>query len=117
MKSFSVILGARNTAAAGRRFTRKDDQLIRTLTAEHFPDGFTILNADGGWYDPKRKVFVEEQARQILICTEDRGALRAWCGALARVLRQKELLVVELGPARTFRAGKAGALVEEGSLR
>jgi hypothetical protein len=103
MKCFSVILGARNTAAAGRRFARKDELLIREITARHFPDGFTILNADGGWFDPQRKAFLEEEARQILICTADRRALQNWCAALAAALRQKELLVVELGAARTFR--------------
>lgn len=103
MHCFSLILGARNTPAAGRRFSRIDDELIRELTARHFPDGFTILNADGGWFDPERRSFVEEAARQVLICTADRRALRAWCMALARALRQKELLVVELGAARMFR--------------
>ncbi len=103
MHCFSLILGARNTPAAGRRFSKADDELIREITARHFPDGFTILNADGGWFDPERQAFVEEAARQILICTSDRGALGAWCEGLAGALRQKELLVVELGVARTFR--------------
>jgi hypothetical protein len=103
MHCFSLILGARNTPAAGRRFSRSDDEMIRELTARHFPDGFTILNADGGWFDPERRTFVEEAARQILICTADRRALGAWCAALASALHQRELLVVELGVARTFR--------------
>ena len=77
--------------------------MIRELTAHHFPDGFTILNAEGGWYDTERRIFVEEAARQILICTADLRELKAWCAALAGALRQKELLVVELGVARTFR--------------
>ncbi len=103
MHCFSLILGARNTPGAGRRFSKADDEMIRELTARHFPDGFTILNADGGWFDPQQRVFVEEAARQVLICTSDRRTLRAWCAALAGALRQKELLVVELGVARTFR--------------
>lgn len=103
MHCFSLILGARNTPAAGRRFSRKDDALIRDLTARHFPDGFTILNAEGGWFDPVRARFVEEEARQVLICTKNKKALRAWCAALAGALSQKELLVVELGVARTIR--------------
>ncbi len=103
MHCFSLILGARNTPAAGRRFSKRDDEMIREITARHFPDGFTILNAEGGWYDPERREFVEEAARQILIRTADLRALRAWCAALAGALRQKELLVVELGAARTFR--------------
>jgi hypothetical protein len=117
MHCFSLILGARNTPAAGRRFSKKDDEMIRALTAHHFPEGFTILNADGGWFDPERRTFVEEAARQILVCTPDRGALQAWCAALAGALRQKELLVVELGVARTFRykASDAPREVSEGS--
>lgn len=109
MHCFSLILGARNTPAAGRRFSKLDDEMLRELTARHFPDGFTILNADGGWFDPERRTFVEEAARQVLICTSDRQALGAWCAALARALHQKELLVVELGVARTFRYKAAGA--------
>lgn len=103
MHCFSLILGARNTPAAGRRFSKKDDGLIRDLTAAHFPEGFTILDAGGGWFDPERKIFVEEEARQILVCTANRRTLRTWCAALAKALHQKELLVVELGVARTYR--------------
>lgn len=102
MKCFSIILGARNTPSAGRKFTRKDDKAIRELTADYFPDGFTILNADGGWFDPQRGKFIEEESRQVLVCTSDRQVLRKWCAALAVALQQKELLVVEIGEARTF---------------
>lgn len=108
MKCFSLILGARNTPAAGRRFLKKDEALIRSLTARHFPDGFTILDADGGWFDPARKSFVEEASRQILVCAGGRAPVRAWCADLAHALGQKQLLVVELGTARTFRYRKSG---------
>jgi hypothetical protein len=118
MKCFSLMLGARNTPAAGRRFLKKDDALIRSLTARHFPDGFTILDADGGWFDPGRKSFVEEASRQILVCAGARGAIRAWCADLASALGQKELLVVELGTARTFRfKPRPAANVSRGSDR
>lgn len=90
-------------SSKGRRFLKKDDLRLRTLTARYFPAGFTILNAAGGWFDPKRKRFIEEEARQILICTADRRALRNWCRELADALHQRELLVVESGTARTFR--------------
>jgi len=116
MHCFSLILGSRNTPSAGRQFSRLDDELIRELTARHFPDGFTILNADGGWFDPERRTFVEEAARQVLICTSDRRALRSWCAALAQALHQKELLLVELGVARAFRyrAARAPRAASEG---
>jgi hypothetical protein len=103
LKCFSLLLGARNTPASGKDFTASDDERIREITFRHFPDGFTILNADGGWFDPAKKRFIEEASRQILVCTAQRGDLRAWCAELAQALKQQELLVVEIGPAAAFR--------------
>lgn len=104
MRCYSLLLGARNTPAATARFSAKDEASIRAITFRHFPDGFTILNADGGWFDPSKKNFVKEQSRQILICTWQPRKLAAWCAELATVLKQEELLVVELGRAATFTA-------------
>ncbi|HTO04213.1 MAG TPA: DUF3574 domain-containing protein [Opitutus sp.] len=104
MRCFSLLLGARNTPAATARFSAKDEACIRMITFRHFPQGFTILNADGGWFDPSKKTFVEEQSRQILICTSEPRKLAAWCEELASALKQDELLVVELGRAATFTA-------------
>src|SRR5687768_980527 len=103
-KCFSLFLGARNTPGAGKHFTREDDDLIRSLTFRHFPDGFTILNAEGGWFDPTQKRFIEEDSRQILVCAAGMRALRPWLGELAGALKQKELLVIEVGPASAFKA-------------
>lgn len=103
LRCFSLLLGARNTPG-GKRFTRADTARIHAITFRHFPDGFTILNADGGWFDPQRGRFIEEASRQILVCAPNRRALRPWCDELARALQQQELLVVEVGPASTFRA-------------
>lgn len=103
MKCYSLLLGARNTPAAGKRFSAADEARVRDITFRHFPDGFTVLNADGGWFDPTRKKFVEEDSRQVLVCAADRRQLRAWCHELADALKQKELLIVELGPATTYR--------------
>jgi hypothetical protein len=104
---YSLILGARNTPAAGQHFSPADDELIRDITFRHFPEGFTILNADGGWFDPARRKFVEEDSRQILVCASQRSDLKAWCGELSRALQQEELLVVELGPAAIFARAQA----------
>ena len=105
LKCYSLLLGARNTPAAGKRFTRNDEERIREITFRHFPDGFTILNADGGWFDPQRG-FVEEESRQILVCAASMQALRRWCNELAVGLSQKELLVVEQGPASVFKRSR-----------
>jgi len=102
-KCFSLLLGARNTPAAGKHFTPADDEQIRSLTFRHFPAGFTILHASGGWFEPTRKRFVEEDSRQILVCTSDVRSLRPWLDDLAGALQQKELLVIELGKPMTYR--------------
>lgn len=103
MKCYSLLLGARNTPQGSTRFSAEDDEHLRTITFRYFRDGFTILNADGGWFDPGKKAFIEEESRQILVCATRAGKLRAWCEELARTLGQTELLVVEHGPATTFR--------------
>lgn len=103
LKCYSLLLGARNTPSHGKRFSNADDAQIRDLTIRHFPAGFTILNADGGWFDPEAQAFIKEESRQILICTDEQAALRRWCAELAEALQQDELLVVEVGAAVSFR--------------
>lgn len=117
MKCFSLLLGARNTPAATAKFSAKDEAGLREVTFRHFPEGFTILNADGGWFDPEKKKFIEEQSRQILICTSDSKKLAAWCDELRAELKQDELLVVELGRASTFPARRGGRSLPSKSNR
>lgn len=102
MKCFSLLLGARHTGTHGPRFKASDDRRIREITRNHFPEGFTILAARGGWFDPDAARFVEEESRQILVCAPA-VRLVAWCRDLAQAFKQGELLVVELGTARRFR--------------
>jgi hypothetical protein len=105
MPCYSLMLGARRTRGAGRRFKSADDARLRAITQRHFPEGFTIVHADGGWFDPAVGRFVAEESRQVLICTSHRRKLKPWCAELADALKQKELLVVELGRAMTFSKG------------
>lgn len=105
-RCFSLLLGARNTPQAGRTFTRADDARIREITFRFFPAGFTVLHADGGWFDPERRAFVAEESRQILVLARSSAALRPWCQELMLALRQKELLVVELGKAVKFKLSR-----------
>jgi hypothetical protein len=100
MKCYSLIVGARNRG--GAQWGRRDEHAIRRITQAHFPDGFTILRAAGGWFDPARGRFFQEPSRQILVCTTEARRLKPWCRELAAALQQRELLVVELGPARAF---------------
>src|SRR3954463_13877564 len=103
MKCYVLTLGARNTPKAGRRFSRDDDLGVRRITRRHFPDGFTILTGRGGWWDASRESFVEEETRQVLVCTPTRATLRKWCLELGNFLQQKELLAVELGASLVFK--------------
>lgn len=100
MKAYTLLIGARNNR---RRFRRKDQNLLEKITARHFPEGFTILDASGAWYDASQTTFHREQARQVLICTSTPRKLSAWCRELGEALGQKELLVIEAGTARRFR--------------
>gem|GEM_PF-1282428 len=103
MNCYSLLLGARSTPGGGARFLAADEEKLREITARHFPEGFTVLNADGAWFDPEARRFIEEEARQVIVCTNRRGTLRAWCEELATALEQKELLVTEVGRAAVFR--------------
>jgi hypothetical protein len=105
VKCFSLFVGSRNFAGATRRFTRRDDELIRAITFRYFPEGFTVINADGGWFDPSRKKFVEEESRQIYVCARTKRGLRPWQEKIRRALHQRECLLVELGPAHSIRSG------------
>jgi hypothetical protein len=109
MKCFSVLVGAHGTRAAGRTFSSADDQLIQRITARHFRQGFTILEASGGWFDPEKQRFVQESSRQIIITAGSRRDLRQWLADLAHALGQKELILIEVGPAYRFRFPGAGA--------
>ena len=105
MKCYSLSIGSENTGGR-RRFTRAAETLIRTITERHFPDGFTILEASGGWFDPRRGRFLREESRQVIVSAGHPRRLNRWCAELARALRQKELLVIELGPRRLLRFEK-----------
>lgn len=94
---WSLLIGASRIHGDRRRFTRGDDRLIQRITTRHFPTGFTILRASGGWFDPARRRFVREESRQVLICGADAAAVRRWGRELGAALRQKELLLVAMG--------------------
>jgi hypothetical protein len=103
MLCWSLLIGAGRLHTGARRFSRADDSRIQRITAEHFPGGFTILGATGGWFDPDLRRFVVEESRQILICGAQAGAVRRWAVELGRALRQKELVVMRLGAALRLR--------------
>lgn len=97
MQLWSLFIGARTIRPRRSRFSRADDALLQKITTEHFPKGYTILEASGGWLDPHQRRFVREESRQILIACNSANAVRRWARALGRKLKQKELLVCRLG--------------------
>src|SRR5688572_18210071 len=98
-RCWSLLVGSRRLQGNRGVFAASDDQIIRQITMRHFPAGFTILHAAGGWFDPARRKFQREESRQILICAATLAAVRSWGRELGAALRQKELLIVELGRA------------------
>ena len=114
---WSLLIGARHVRPGMRRFSRADDRLLQQITAAHFPRGYTILDARGGWFDPEASQFVREDSRQILIMSDSVKAVRRWAVVLGTALRQKELLVVSLGRPRRVvirRTGRRGRPASQG---
>lgn len=107
MKSYSVLVGSNNTRG---RFSRRDEALLQKITAQYYPEGFTILTAAGSWFDPVTQQFRKEEARQVIVSTNRARSIPNWCQAIGVALRQKELIVQELGSARRIqiRTAKAG---------
>ena len=99
MKTYSLLIGARD---GQRRFAKRDDALIQEITLRVFRVGFTILSAEGAWYDPAARKFVKQEARQVMVCTSSATKIRSWCQALKKALGQKELIVITLGKATRF---------------
>lgn len=97
MECWSLMIGARAVGLKGGRITRHDDELIQRITQKHFPQGFTILEAKGGWFDTAEKRFVREESRQILVSANGPSSVRNWGRELGRALQQKELVLVRLG--------------------
>lgn len=97
---WSVFIGARRVRK-DRSFLRTDDKLLQTITARFFPNGYTIVEARGGWFDPDGHRFLREDSRQIIVASNSIRPVRAWARALGVALRQKELLLVQLGTAQT----------------
>jgi hypothetical protein len=102
-KFWSVFVGARKIRPNARSFSRADDLLLQQVTTRHFPRGYTILNAAGGWFDAAANRFVREESRQVLITCSSARAVRQWAQELGTALHQKELLIVQLGRAEPLK--------------
>ena len=106
MQCWSLLIGARKLRAKARRFSRADDRLIEQITTRHFPAGFTILHATGGWFDSTRHRFILEESRQVLIGGATPARVRRWGLELGRALAQEELVVIRIGTALRLRVQK-----------
>jgi len=98
---FSILIGAGSPSASGK-FSRQRERLIREITKNYFPEGSSILNAEGSWLDASKRRYVREEARQILVCAASKRELHPFCRALVTALKQKELLIVQIGHATAF---------------
>lgn len=100
---WSLLIGAGHVRRGARRFSGAADRLLQQTTREHFPAGYTILEARGGWFDPSADRFVREESRQILVTSASARQVARWAVALGAALRQQELLLVKVGQARRIR--------------
>jgi hypothetical protein len=102
---WSLLIGASRMQGARRTFSRRDERIIQEITTRHFPDGYTILGASGGWFDPARRRFIREDSRQVLVCGAPLAAVRRWARELGAALGQKELLLVAHGRGLSLKIG------------
>jgi hypothetical protein len=96
IRSWSVLVGSRSGERRGK-FSRSDDEAVQRVTTECFPEGYTILRSTGGWFDPQKRRFIREESRQVIVCASHTPLVLRWARKLGKVLKQKELLVVEHG--------------------
>lgn len=76
VRCWSLLIGSQRLRTRSS-FSRADERLIQRITAEHFPEGYTILAARGGWYDPARRRFIREATRQVLVTAASLAQARA----------------------------------------
>src|SRR5215216_4138391 len=96
---YAVLIGSRR----GRGFSKRDERELQTITRKYFPEGFTIIETQGGWWNAETATFVRETSRQIQVCSQKRKRVNTWAQALGRKLDQKEILLVKVGSARRIR--------------
>ncbi len=107
IKAYSICIGARHTRGGGKRFHPADQRLIEAITQKHFPAGFTITNAKGGWFDAALGKLVKEESRQIIVGGGEGRKIARWCRDLAIALNQREIVAVKLGTMSVYRISPA----------
>lgn len=100
---WSLFLGAKQVGKRRSLFSRTEDLTLQRITADHFPKGYTIVEAKGGWYDAATKRFVREDSRQIYVTADSEAAVDRWAKDLGATLKQKELMVVRVGRQKRVR--------------
>jgi hypothetical protein len=63
----------------GRGPVTKDEwsSFVAHVIAEGFPEGFTVTDGDGSWFDPKTKSMIHEESKIVLIVTKQSPGLSA----------------------------------------
>lgn len=99
MKTYSLIVGAR-TVSGSVRFEPSQEKRLLDITREHFPDGFTLLCARGGWWNASTHRFEKEESREVRVVSANNAKVVQWARAVGTALKQKEVLVTEIGRVR-----------------
>ncbi len=106
MKTYSLLVGSR-ALSGNAKFQSHQDKLLQDTTREHFPGGFTILRARGGWWNSTTKRFETEESREVRVVTSRYQAVARWARAIGAVLGQREVILTESGRARKIALGKS----------
>lgn len=92
-----------------RGFGAANERLVHEITRKHFPDGYSVVHLQGGWYDPAAQSFVREQSRQIMVRSSSRLFATRWARELGNALHQREVVLLRMGSAVRVALGKPSA--------
>jgi hypothetical protein len=63
-----------------------DDFAARTVTAQ-FPEGFTVIDGQGQWYDQGSGKLVHEQSKILIVAADPDSDLRTRLGSVITIYR------------------------------
>ena len=63
-----------------------DDFAARAVTAQ-FPDGFTVMDGSGQWYDQSSGKLIREQSKILLVAADPDSDLRTRIGSVITAYR------------------------------
>jgi len=85
----SELYFGRNIAGRLRVSERQWTAFLKRELTPRFPDGLTVLDAQGQWRGPASGTLVREPSKLVIVVTADDAAMRERLAAAAAVYKQR----------------------------